>query len=123
MLKKILIASVSALVLCACNSITEEAPRRINFDRSSAVIIDVRTPEEFKAEHIEGARNIPIASLKENAAREFANKSQNIVVYCNRGINSKKAKGILEGEGYTNVTDAGSIRNLKLDFKSVKEGK
>lgn len=123
MIEKILIASISALALCACNSTKEVAPERINFDRSSAVIIDVRTPEEFKTEHIEGARNIPIASLRESAAREFANKSQNIVVYCNRGINSKKAKGILESEGYTNVTDAGSIRNLKLDFKSVKGAK
>lgn len=56
----------------------EEA--RKAFDDKSVVIIDARSPEIFKAEHIKGAINIPIGSSES----EFDKlpKGKMFIVYC-----------------------------------------
>ncbi len=77
--------------------------------QSEAVIIDVRTPEEYAAGHIEGAINIDFYS--ETFAQDVAalDPGAAYVVYCRSGNRSGQAKAIMDAAGFTNVTDAGAV--------------
>ncbi len=78
----------------------------------NAVIVDVRTPDEFQQGHIPGARNVPlsdIASRKLPAA--LADKSGIYLVYCRSGRRSASAAQILGDYGYKNILDFGGIND------------
>ncbi|MBO0952169.1 rhodanese-like domain-containing protein [Fibrella forsythiae] len=77
-----------------------------------AVIVDVRSPNEFDAGHAKGALNIPLDELKAKAV-QLKNYQKPIVLCCASGMRSSQARLILLDEGITNMFDAGSWRNLK----------
>ncbi len=65
-----------------------------------ATLVDVRTPEEYAAKHIDGAINVPVDDL---ATHDFGGKDKSIVVYCTHGQRSDHAGETLKSDGYTNV--------------------
>jgi phage shock protein E len=71
-----------------------------------ALLLDVRTPAEFGAGHIDGARNIPVQSLK-GRFKEVGGKDQTIVVYCRSGARSGQAMSLLKAAGYGDVHNLG----------------
>lgn len=73
-----------------------------------AVLLDVRTPEEYAEGHIEGSNNIPLQSI-EKTQTVIKEKSTPIFVYCRSGARSTQATSILKRMGYTNVEDIGGI--------------
>jgi phage shock protein E len=73
-----------------------------------AVLVDVRTPQEFASGHIDGAVNIPVTDLAVRQA-ELGDKDQAIVVYCRSGARSASAKRTLEASGFTHVLDLGPM--------------
>lgn len=80
---------------------------------SGAVLIDVRTPDEFQARHIEGAVNIPVDDLASRMSEvqtlTSGDSKKPIVVYCHSGNRAGRAKKVLEGKGYSQVTNLGGI--------------
>ena len=68
-----------------------------------AVIVDIRSPQEYREGHINGAINIPEYEIRRYANKIIQNKNQAIIVYCGTGIRSKNALKILQRMGYTNV--------------------
>jgi phage shock protein E len=80
--------------------------------RLGAAVIDVRTPGEFKGGHYEGARNIPLQDLPDRLT-EVGDKKKAVVVYCASGMRSAQAARILTGAGFSDVTNAGGLRNLQ----------
>lgn len=66
-------------------------------------VIDVRTPEEFEAGHIDGALNINFRS--EDFAAEIAklDKSQPYILHCKTGGRSAKALAEMEAQGFENI--------------------
>ncbi|MEO6172109.1 MAG: cyclic nucleotide-binding domain-containing protein, partial [Arenimonas sp.] len=68
--------------------------------KDGAIILDVRMPEEYDQRGIDGAVNIPLYRLREDAAMALPTGSQ-LVVYCNTGERSAAAAFILNGLGYT----------------------
>lgn len=72
------------------------------YKRQDALIIDVRTPEEYKEKHIEGAINIPMYEI-DNLKNEIIDKDMVILLYCSAGKRSKIVKEILMQNGYRNV--------------------
>lgn len=68
--------------------------------KDGASILDVRMPEEYAQKGIDGAVNIPLYRLREDAALALPTGS-NLVVYCNTGERSAAAAFILNGLGYT----------------------
>ena len=74
-----------------------------------AVLVDVRTPEEFVAGHIEGARNIPVASLNGRLADLGPPASTTVVVYCQTGNRSTQAARTLRDAGFTSVHNLGPM--------------
>lgn len=72
---------------------------------SSAVplILDVRTPMEFRSGHVPKALNIPHTELAYRL-NELANaKDREVVVYCERGPRSSFAESVLRKAGFTAV--------------------
>lgn len=68
-------------------------------------LIDVRTPEEFLENNIEGSQNIDISSkdFEQKVAQLDQNKP--IYVYCRKGSRSRKASQKLEDLGFTEIYD------------------
>ena len=76
--------------------------------QAGARIVDVRTPEEFQAGHIEGAVNIPVVDLGRRMS-EVGSKKQAVVVYCRSGARSASAARVLLESGFVNVVDLGPM--------------
>ena len=70
---------------------------------SAPVVLDVRTPEEFAAGHIEGATNINLMSG--DFATEIAklDKSEAYLLHCKSGSRSAKALAEMEAQGFENI--------------------
>jgi len=66
-------------------------------------IVDVRTADEFKAGHIQGAKNIDISSGDFEAQLAKLDKSQPTLVHCQAGGRSTRALKTLEKLGFTQV--------------------
>jgi phage shock protein E len=80
---------------------------------AGAVLVDVRTPEEFAGRHLDGAVNIPVDELKTRLGEvdelTGGDKNKPIVVYCQAGGRAGRAKGVLVGAGHPQVTNLGGI--------------
>ena len=61
--------------------------------------IDVRVPEQYQQEHVQGAINIPLKEVKERIATAVPDKNDTVKVYCNAGRQSGQAKEILSEMG------------------------
>lgn len=76
-----------------------------------APLIDVRTPEEFEAGHVEGAINIPVDQVG-NRLSEIkdlvAGKNNTLVIYCRSGNRSAQAARTLRAAGLE-VVDFGPM--------------
>ena len=69
---------------------------------AEVTLLDVRSPAEFKAGHIEGAKHIEYTKLAQSLA-ELPDKSAPIVVYCRSGRRAATAIEVLHKSGYTNI--------------------
>jgi len=81
-------------------------------ERSEPIVIDVRTPEEFAAGHLPGARNINFDRIADQIGLVTEDRQRQIIVYCQSGRRSGFAKQTLETLGYTNVLNAGGVRDV-----------
>jgi phage shock protein E len=77
--------------------------------KNGAKLLDVRTPQEFAAGHIEGALNVPVHELPSRLTAAGPDKSAPVVVYCRSGARSARAAGMLKEAGYTRVYDLGAM--------------
>ena len=75
---------------------------------SGAVLLDVRTPAEYRSGHIPGSKNIPLQAI-DKVASVAENKDTALYVYCQSGARSRQAVGLLKQMGYTNVNNIGGI--------------
>mgnify|MGYP005814148591 CR=1 FL=1 len=74
-----------------------------SYIKEGATIIDVRSPQEYREGHVDGAISIPDYQIKKEIEKKIPNKDELIVVYCSTGHRSQKAQQTLEGLGYNNV--------------------
>lgn len=86
---------------------------------AGAVVIDVRTGEEFAEAHLPQAINIPIqdlqARLPEVEKLVAGDKARPIVVYCAAGSRAAKAKTTLDAAGYAKVVNGGGLDDLRYE--------
>ena len=80
-------------------------------EETDYIILDVRTPEEFKEGHIPDAVNVPNETIDEEEISELPDKEQMILVYCRSGNRSKQAAEKLAALGYTNIIEFGGIND------------
>ena len=73
-------------------------------DKGGVVFVDVREPDEFKAGHILGAKNIPRGTIEWMVPKQISDdKNASIVVYCEHGSRGALATYTLVRMGYKNV--------------------
>jgi len=103
---------------------------------ANVVVLDVRTAEEFKEGHLEGAVNIDQAQSDFiQKAKESLPANKTIAIYCRSGRRSASAAGKLAAEGYKVVNLKGGIlawkeakmpvttENYEVDIFKTKSGK
>lgn len=77
--------------------------------KSGATIIDVRSPEEFKAGHNPISKNIPLNQLESEIKK--LNKDSSFVLCCASGARSGMALAIFKRHGFKNVHNGGPWSN------------
>lgn len=103
-LAALLLTATVALGLAGCAPASE--PVAVSAD---TVIIDVRTPEEFAGGHLDGAVNINLQSgVFEQEIAELPLDGE-YLVYCRSGNRSAQAISIMQGLGFTDLTNLGSV--------------
>ena len=75
---------------------------------AGAVLLDVRTPQEYREGHIPGSQNVPLQQL-DKVEEVTKNKDTVLYVYCHSGARSRQAVSLLKHMGYTNVHNIGGI--------------
>lgn len=77
-----------------------------------AVLLDVRTSEEYRGGHIPGSVNAPLQTLSGDKALP-ADHDTPLFVYCQSGARSSQAAGLLARMGYTKVKNIGGMAAYK----------
>ena len=75
---------------------------------ADAVLLYVRTPQEYREGHIPGSQNVPLQQL-DKVEEVTENKDTVLYVYCRSGARSRQAVSLLKHMGYTNVHNIGGI--------------
>ncbi len=86
--------------------------------KTGAIIVDVRSAQEYQSGHIKGSVNIPLDKLVHNFSK-LKDKNKPIITCCASGMRSASAKSILQNNGYTEVYNGGGWNSLghKLNNK------
>jgi rhodanese-related sulfurtransferase len=79
------------------------------------IIIDVRTPEEFSGEHIEGAKNINFFSTDFEKQLKNLDKEKICLIYCASGRRDAKSIEKMKNLGFKEVY------NIKGGFKAIQK--
>jgi rhodanese-related sulfurtransferase len=89
---------------------------------SGTTVIDVRTPEEYAAGHVTGARNIDVsADTFDDRVAELP-RDGSYVVYCRTGSRSAEAAARMADLGFTGIADAGAFDDLVEAGASAETG-
>ena len=75
---------------------------------AGAVLLDVRSPQEYREGHIPGSQNVPLQQL-DKVEEVTENKDTVLYVYCHSGGRSRQAVSLLKHMVYTNVLNIGGI--------------
>lgn len=73
-----------------------------------AVLLDVRTADEYREGHIQGSLNIPLQNIQA-VKNHIPDLDKPIFVHCLSGARSAQAVSMLKSMGYVNVTNIGGI--------------
>jgi phage shock protein E len=104
-IRSALVAATGAAALALTGCATAE-PIELTSD---TVVIDVRTPGEYAAGHLDGAVNLDLTSGQLATEIPALDADEEYVVYCKSGNRSAQATQLMEQAGLE-VTDAGSMQ-------------
>jgi phage shock protein E len=76
--------------------------------RSGAMVIDVRSSNEFESGHIIQAYNMPLDKIEVMAHSTVRDKNKVLLLHCSTGMRSRLAQKKLVDLGYKNVFNLGS---------------
>ena len=85
-----------------------EVARKVS-PAEGALVIYVRSPEEFRAGHVSNAVNIPLGELGESLPLRVKDKNQVLLLHCLSGGRSAIAKRQASNLGYRLVYNLGSL--------------
>jgi len=127
-MKKCLIGLLAVIcLLCACGGeetasfrqISQEEAKTIMSTNHDAVILDVRTQEEYDSGHIKGAVLLPVDEItQETAQAVIPGKDTQVLVYCRSGNRSVTASKALVQLGYTQVYEFGGINTWPYETET-----
>jgi NADPH-dependent 2,4-dienoyl-CoA reductase/sulfur reductase-like enzyme/rhodanese-related sulfurtransferase len=98
--------------MIAANVLRGDAPliHWNNVNPGRQTILDVRDPDEFNADHLEGSTNMPLGQLRQRI--EELNRDREILTYCAVGQRSYYASRALRQYGF-------NARNISGGYKSL----
>ena len=83
---------------------------------NGALVIDVRSTEEWNAGHLPNAKHLPVGDVARRLddVEEWTggDKDKIVVVYCSAGSRSGRARTALMAAGYKNVVNGGGLKSL-----------
>ena len=82
-----------------------------------AVLLDVRSPQEYRQGHIPGSKNVPLQSM-EDVGEIVSQLDTPLFVYCYSGGRSGQAVSLLSGMGYTDARNIGGIAAYTGEIES-----
>ena len=103
--------AVLLLAPLACGADTTDDPQAAELVSAGAVIVDVRTPEEFAAGHLDGAVLIDFKSQSFDDEIARLDTTASYIIYCRTGNRSAQAADRMRAIGIENITDLGSLEN------------
>lgn len=115
-----LITSCEKKESVALDSEVELSVLSINCDKTDeevndgAILIDVRSEEEYKLSHLDQAINIPVDVIEEEIVNYVVDKGTPVILYCRSGNRSSNAAQALLKLGYYKVYDLGAMDNCQI---------
>jgi phage shock protein E len=116
---RVLVGVLLSILIAGCASPASSTPAVRKVDAAAAVsmlgnrtVVDVRTPAEFAAGHIAGARNIDVESSEFASAIAALDKGAPYLVYCHSGRRSALAAAQMAAAGFTDIVDGGALADL-----------
>lgn len=98
------------IFISSCGN-AQQSPRELKkVIDNGAMLVDVRTPQEFAEGSVKGAVNIPLNTIENNLDK--FDKKKDIVLFCRSGNRSSQAETILKKNGFTKVYNGGSWQEV-----------
>ena len=101
----LLIFSLSFFILGCAQSKTKPITEVSQNELDSVILVDVRTPEEYQAGHLNNALNINWFDTDFMKQMEAVSREKTVYVYCKKGGRSAKAAQLLDSLGYKSVVN------------------
>ena len=106
----LIVSTLALLTACSGGADAGEVEQRI---ADGAVVIDVRTPAEYEAGHLDDALNIDFNAPDFKGQIGKLDRDGSYVVYCKSGNRSGQAKAVMDQMGFTDVYDGGAYSDLR----------
>lgn len=108
-------------MVAGCGS-PESSQKTSGVVSADALIIDVRTQQEYDAGHVTAAILIPYDVIGDRIGEVTTNKQQQIIVYCRSGRRSGIAQRTLREMGFLHVENAGGLAAARTRLESTTAG-
>lgn len=111
--------SCTAAALCGCgdpgSAVRDDktSEQAAEIDLEAAVLLDVRSADEYASGHLQGARNIPHDKIAEEIASAVPDKSAVVILYCRSGRRAATAQKALRELGYEKVSNFGGLEDAQ----------
>ncbi len=83
--------------------------------KNGAIVLDVRSKDEYAGGHIKGSINIPLDQISSQLSK--IDKSKVVITCCASGMRSASAKSILKSKGFSEVHNGGGWFSLQNKLK------
>ena len=126
-MKKILSALLMILIVAVCTScgekvsyksLTHDEAIKMIRENPDAIVLDVRTADEYEKKHIPHALLVPLEEFQNGNFASLPDKNATILTYCWTGRRAQDAAQILVDNGYKNVYEFGGL----VDWKGPLDG-
>lgn len=119
LLISILLAGCS--VTPTAQPVRHDNPKIASLVSSGALVLDVRSPEEYSAGHIQEAKNVPYDRIANEAATLEPSRDKPVVIYCKTGRRAEIARQALLRLGFNEVVNAGGYEDIRRDLKRTTD--
>ncbi|RSK43998.1 rhodanese-like domain-containing protein [Hymenobacter rigui] len=98
----------------AAPSVTKIPPQEAKalLQQPNTILLDVRTPEEYAAGHLAGAKNLDFKSPDFASQLTTLDPNNVYVLYCRSGNRSNQAGLVMQDKGFKKVLNAGAYEEL-----------
>jgi len=87
----------------SAHDVSRDALAQSMASHRAPLLLDVRTPGEFREGHLAGALNVPVDEVAARHGVLGVPRDGDIVVYCKSGKRAARARETLQSLGYSNV--------------------